>query len=549
MTAASSPTPPAGPASPIKGRYRIDGEIARGGMGVVYRCTDLTLSRDVAVKVLQAAHTAEAEEASAEGGVAMVERFKREAESLAKLNHRHIVTVFDYGETDDGWYFLAMEFVEGAHLAKLTKPGPLDPKRGMSLIIQTARALKFAHGAGIVHRDIKPENILVRQVDGEDVVKVVDFGLVHLAENDKLTAHGLILGSVSCMAPEQITGGLIDERTDIYALGIVLYKVIIGTYPFKSSVATETIAAHLHAPVPEFKEVKPELTVPAGLEAVVQKCLAKNADDRYQSMGELLEDLEECYGVPPSEFVSVTIATFDGPPPRRPWLQLGMLATLLVMLGVLAVMVVAVAYQLSQQGDEVEVVDTIPEPEPEPVPEPQPEPEPEPVPDPEPQGSDDTDTVEPPEPEPQPKPQPQPTQQPRPQPTPKPAKPEPQPEPEPVKPEPKPDKPAAKVVLQDVSVAKGSDVRITLTMSNASVRPLGFAMENASSTYPKQFSVNFRGGASGMGTSTIPVGHPLVDSITIVEKKGTLGIFANSKTSPRMSLDGKGPTYTIVVSE
>jgi hypothetical protein len=285
----------------IADRYQVDRLVARGGMAAVYLAHHVKLNRPVALKIL-------APPPDAEDPESFEDRFRLEAETLAALDHPNIVILHDFGETSDGRFFLAMEYVEGPRLSDLLKDGPLPVERALGLIMQVCSGLRYAHKRGVVHRDLKPSNMLVRTKDnGEELVKVVDFGLVKLKETDQsITRAGLILGSPHCMAPEQIKGLDVDARADIYAVGILMFRTLTGQYPFHGPNSAATMIAHLNQPVPTFFSVAPELVAPAGLEEIVRKCLEKNAPDRYDDMNGLMTDLAKVMNVPPEQFRTVS---------------------------------------------------------------------------------------------------------------------------------------------------------------------------------------------------------------------------------------------------
>ena len=264
-------------------RYQVDKLIARGGMSTVYLAHQTKLNRPVALKILSPPATGD-EAASFE------QRFRREAQTLAQLDHNNIVVLHDYGETEDGQYYLAMEYIDGPRLSDVLKDGPLPVQQALMLLIQVCAGLRYAHKRGVVHRDLKPSNLLIRQSDEElDQVKIVDFGLVKLTESDQsITRAGLILGSPHCMAPEQVKGHDIDHRADIYAIGVLLFRTITGHYPFHGTNSAATMIAHLNQAIPTFYSVAPEVEVPAGLEDVVRRCLAKRPADRFADMRELI---------------------------------------------------------------------------------------------------------------------------------------------------------------------------------------------------------------------------------------------------------------------
>jgi serine/threonine protein kinase len=270
-------------------------------MAAVYLAHHVKLNRPVALKILSPPP-------DAEDPGAFEERFQLEAETLASLDHPNIVILHDFGETADGRFFLAMEFVEGPRLSDALREGPLPSERALHLIMQVCAALRYAHKRGVVHRDLKPSNLLIRRrEDGEEKVKVVDFGLVKLTEADQsITRAGLILGSPHCMAPEQVKGLDVDHRADIYATGVLMFRALTGQYPFHGPNSAATMIAHLNQPVPTFFSVAPELVAPAGLEEIVRKCLSKSPNDRYPDMQSLMDDLALCMNVPPEQFRSVS---------------------------------------------------------------------------------------------------------------------------------------------------------------------------------------------------------------------------------------------------
>ena len=294
-------------------------------MGSVYEAEQVPLGRKVAIKILH-------EPPNSGDSAAFERRFFLEASTLARLNHVHTVTLHDYGQTQDGIFYLVMEYVDGVSLSRALKVEKrLTPDRCIRLMLQVARALKHAHRHGMVHRDLKPGNLLIKEEEGEEVVKVVDFGLVKLTEGDQqITVTGMILGSPHCMAPEQVEGGDVDERTDIYALGILLFRCLSGTYPFHGGTTAATMIAHVKEPVPKMGEHVPSLTLPDGLEDIVTKCLAKDPNDRFSSMGEVIRELAACGEVPPEEFTAVSTIVEVQPASRTPLIAGGLVALALV---------------------------------------------------------------------------------------------------------------------------------------------------------------------------------------------------------------------------
>jgi serine/threonine-protein kinase len=370
----------------IADRYRVDRLIARGGMAAVYLATHVKLNRSVAVKILSP--PPEADESSA-----FEQRFRLEAETLAQLDHPNIVAIHDFGELhEEGRFYLAMEFIDGPRMSDILKDGPLPPDRALNLILQVASGLAYAHKRGVIHRDLKPSNLLIKtKDDGTELVKVVDFGLVKLSEADQsITRAGLILGSPHCMAPEQVRGGDVDHRVDIYATGILLFRSLTGQYPFHGANSAATMIAHLNQPVPTFFSVAPELQVPAGLEEIVRRCLAKNPGDRFADMKELIDALALCAQVPADRFRSVSQSqssiqrhlSIEPPAPatggRVPWLWLGIGAAAflaLIAFGAAAVLALVLGPGL-QSRPPAPMTPAELQPSPAPPPEPLPPPEP-----------------------------------------------------------------------------------------------------------------------------------------------------------------------------
>jgi DNA-binding beta-propeller fold protein YncE len=260
------------------GGYRIDGEIGRGGMGVVYRATQERLGRPVAIKVI-------APELARDP--TFRRRFHRESELAASIEHPNAVPIYEAGETDDATVYIAMRLIEGTDLARmLSKDGWLEPDRGARLVEQVAGALDEAHRRGLVHRDVKPSNILIGQADGRDWAYLTDFGLTKRATGaSELTGSGEWVGTLDYVSPEQIRGGSTDARSDVYSLGCVLFETISGRAPFEREDQVATIHAHLHDRPPSLRDLTPD--APAALQPVIDRALAKDPKDRYPSAGDL----------------------------------------------------------------------------------------------------------------------------------------------------------------------------------------------------------------------------------------------------------------------
>jgi serine/threonine-protein kinase len=255
--------------------YRIDGVLGVGGMAVVYRATQLSLNRPAAMKVI----TSEASD-----DPSFRERFRREGQLQAAIDHPHIVTVYEAGESEHG-LFLAMRVVRGPTLKDLILSGQLDPARAVGLLTQVAEALDAAHEVGLIHRDIKPQNILV---GGRDHAYLADFGLTKAPGGSGLTEEGQFLGTIDYVSPEQARGGNATHCSDIYALTGVLYECLTGEVPFPRPSEPAVLYAHMSDPPPRVSERRPDL--PPALDDVIAKGMAKDPDDRPGSATELMED-------------------------------------------------------------------------------------------------------------------------------------------------------------------------------------------------------------------------------------------------------------------
>ena len=272
------------------GRYSIRRRLARGSMGAVYEAEQIPLGRLVAVKILDA-NPIEPRLSSEHAGA----RFLREASLLSKLTHPNTVRVYDYG-VEMNRPFLVMELIRGSTLRQLLSGKKLDPLRTLRIARQVCASLHEAHQLGLIHRDLKPANILVTQdADGADVVKVVDFGLVKEIEGAvEMTEEGLILGTPQFMAPEQIRAEPLDQRCDIYAMGVLLFRSLTGHYPLAQGDPSSVLMSHLKDTPKSFAEVDPTLEVPDPVEWTVRRCLAKAREDRFLDAWELRRALAIC---------------------------------------------------------------------------------------------------------------------------------------------------------------------------------------------------------------------------------------------------------------
>jgi serine/threonine protein kinase len=276
----------------LNNRYLVKRKIGEGGFGAVFEGMQVATERLVALKVLHPQSLADP---------TVVARFRREAESCSKLRNPHTVVIYDFDQTEDGVLYLAMELVRGKSLQDIQRAsGTIPVERALRVLEQVADALGEAHAKGIVHRDMKPENIMVEERDGEDFVKVLDFGIAKIKSGDggkdapALTAIGQTVGTLEFMSPEQLRGKPLDGRSDIYALGMVAYEMLTGELPFKKTKSTtEIIQFHLQEPPPPPSSLKPELEIPEAVDELVQKMCAKARDDRHTTTDELRQHIDE----------------------------------------------------------------------------------------------------------------------------------------------------------------------------------------------------------------------------------------------------------------
>jgi serine/threonine protein kinase len=275
----------------LAGRFEIKELLGEGALGEVYRAEHETLGMQYAVKVLQE-HVAEDEK--------VVARFKREAYAASRLDNPHAVQIYDFGRTDEGLFYLVMEYVDGPTLASViaeTAPKPMTIRRGLRILIQISQALKAAHEAQIVHRDLSPSNVrVVKHRGDEDNLKILDFGLAKVLVDveNPLSATGEIFGTPRYMSPEQARGEPVDHRADIYALGVLAFEVCTGRPPFTYALLPQLLQAHMDEAPPKPSSLLPiEIPpLPPELEAVILNCLEKAKEDRPDAAKDVLEILE-----------------------------------------------------------------------------------------------------------------------------------------------------------------------------------------------------------------------------------------------------------------
>jgi serine/threonine protein kinase len=277
-------------------RYRLEARIASGGMSTVYRATDVTLERQVAVKLMNREVASDSDQ---------LERFRREARAVAQLSHPHIVGVIDAGDDADPTHprpYIVLEYVEGETLKeRIRRCGRLPIPEAVAYAIEIARALGAAHARHIIHRDVKPQNVLI---DQEGSAKVTDFGIARTLEEDGLTADGRVLGTTDYVSPEQALGQRVTGRSDFYSLGIVLYEMLTGEVPFHGENQVAVAMKHVREQIPDIQVKRPEVS--AMLAAVLETMTAKRESDRYADDTELIADLEDVLGLETARAGSAT---------------------------------------------------------------------------------------------------------------------------------------------------------------------------------------------------------------------------------------------------
>jgi serine/threonine-protein kinase len=279
----------------VADRYHILKKLGEGGMGTVYLAEHVKMGRKSALKVMNPGMNTDPD---------AIARFNREASNASRLSHPNICGIYDFGETPDGMIYLAMEFIEGSSLTSLIeKAGQLPAPRAASIVHQTADALQVAHDAGIVHRDLKPDNIMVtKNRDGSDLVKVVDFGIAKASSSDaqKVTKTGMVVGTPEYMSPEQLAGDKLDGRSDLYSLGLVAFNCLTGGLPFAAESAQEAMIMRLTDHPRKLADVRPDIVWPDALQATLDRALARDADDRYQSAAQFGRDFAAAIAAMPA---------------------------------------------------------------------------------------------------------------------------------------------------------------------------------------------------------------------------------------------------------
>jgi len=291
----------------LSGRYRLEAKLGSGGMSTVYLARDETLDRQVAVKVMHREMSEQEDQ---------LERFRQEARAVAKLSHPNVVSVIDAGE-DGGHPYIVFEYVEGETLKqRINRVGALETQDAIAYAIEVARGLSVAHARKMVHRDIKPQNILI---DSEGRAKLTDFGISRQLEQDGMTATGRVLGTTDYVSPEQAMGHVVDPRSDIYSLGVVLYEMLLGQVPFQADSQVGVAMKHVNEDLPDVQRRREDLS--AAIALVVERATAKDPDQRYQQVGEMIDDLSTALEVEAARAGSTsgeaTTVLEAVPPPKR----------------------------------------------------------------------------------------------------------------------------------------------------------------------------------------------------------------------------------------
>ena len=334
----------------IGGRYRLDAEIGRGGMSTVYRAFDLVLERAVANKLMHRETAADADQ---------LERFRREARSVAQLNHPHVVTVIDAGEEsspDDthtgearSTPYIVLEYVDGETLKDvIRREGPLEIPQAIAYAIEIARALGVAHERQIVHRDVKPHTVLISEEGG---AKITDFGIARTLTEEGLTMAGRVLGTTDYVSPEQALGQAVTGQSDLYSLGVVLFEMLTGDVPYHASSPVAVAMKHVREDVPDVQRLRPELS--AATAAVVERAVSKDLTRRYRDAASMATDLEEVLAIEAARTgqatgeVTTVLRTLPGRVQRRLPLRMRnparWLLSLALLVAIVAIAIVVIA--------------------------------------------------------------------------------------------------------------------------------------------------------------------------------------------------------------
>lgn len=288
-TVATQPTDQIDPGTIFADRYQIVSPLGRGSTGTIYKAMHLFLHRFVAVKILHPQLLNEPDS---------IARFKREAQAVSSLSHPNVIAIYDFGITTQGLPYLVMDYSDGISLAEQIKQhGPMSPREALPIFVQACDALAHAHSRGVIHRDVKPGNMmLIPNEDGTFALRIVDFGIAKLPQSGaamQITQNGDVLGSPLYMSPEQCMGAPLDSRTDIFSLGCVMYMALAGVEPFLGDNVLDTMYKRTVENAKSILHVRPEIEMPQALDVIVMKALARDLNQRYQTMEELRAELDE----------------------------------------------------------------------------------------------------------------------------------------------------------------------------------------------------------------------------------------------------------------
>nr|HEX4317399.1 protein kinase [Kofleriaceae bacterium] len=286
----------------LDGRYEIQARVGEGGMGVVYRARQISIDRVIALKMLNPQMASDP---------TWVQRFYNEAKACSRLQHPNTIRMFDFGQTQDGRLYMSMEFLDGISLRGALQPGPFPPQRVLNVLIACCGSLAEAHAIGIIHRDIKPDNVFLLNMAGSpDFVKLLDFSVAKLLEGDRLkTQAGVVFGTPQYMSPEQARAMPLDARSDLYALGVLAFEMLVGTVPFHDENPMTVIQMQMQSPMPA---LPPHL--PYSIQQIVIRAMDKDPARRYQTASEMMQHCQQVF----AELASAQAPTMTPYPPAMP---------------------------------------------------------------------------------------------------------------------------------------------------------------------------------------------------------------------------------------
>ncbi len=293
----------------IADRYHVSRRLGEGGMGVVYEAEHLRMGRTCAIKVLSRSLTRDAD---------AIARFNREAANASRISHPNVCLVYDFGETGDGLIYLAMEYLDGGTLTEALAGGPMSMEQALPVLEQCAAGLAAAHDLGIVHRDLKPDNIMLVGPGDRPVVKVVDFGIAKAGAEaaQQVTRTGLVVGTPEYMSPEQLAGAVVDARSDQYALGLIAFRMLTGTLPFRAESPQEVMVKRLTEAPLRLDEARPGMNFPPQVQDAIGRALARRPEDRFPTVQAFVAALA-APGSAAREAPTMPLETVGSPPPTR----------------------------------------------------------------------------------------------------------------------------------------------------------------------------------------------------------------------------------------